>query len=121
MEIGISWENAPGYKQGKHKHVANSGCLRVSQILVNKASGDSVLQVLGNNARKNCQIVPLLPMHMAPLSRESIRRCANLRLQNPKYGCRGTVTARFALIAVVAWKRLADSTLGKLFVHPEYG
>ena len=40
---------------------------------------------------------------------------------NPKYGCRGTVTARFALIAFVAWKRLADSTLGKLLVHPEYG
>ena len=32
-----------------------------------------------------------------------------------------TVTARFALIAFVAWKRLADSTLGKLLVHPEYG
>ena len=28
------------------------GCLRVSRILVNKASGDSVLQVLGNKARK---------------------------------------------------------------------
>ena len=40
---------------------------------------------------------------------------------NPKYGCRGTVTARFALIAFIAWKRLADSTLGKLLVHPEYG
>ena len=40
---------------------------------------------------------------------------------SPKYGCRGTVTARFALIAFVAWKRLADSTLGKLLVHPEYG
>ena len=39
---------------------------------------------------------------------------------DPKYGCRGTVTARFALIAFVAWKRLADSTLGKLLVHPEY-
>ena len=40
---------------------------------------------------------------------------------DPKYGCRGTVTARFALIAFVAWKRLAASTLGKLMVHPEYG
>ena len=40
---------------------------------------------------------------------------------NPKYGCRGTQTARFALIVFVAWKRLADSTLGKLLVHPEYG
>ena len=42
--------------------MADSGCLRVSQILVNKASGDSVLQVLGNRARKNCQILPVLPM-----------------------------------------------------------
>ena len=42
--------------------MANSGCLRVSQILVNKAFGDNVLQVLGNKARKNCQIVPFLPM-----------------------------------------------------------
>ena len=32
----------------------------MSQILVNKASGDSVLQVLGNKARKNCQIIPAL-------------------------------------------------------------
>ena len=41
---------------------------------------------------------------------------------DPKYGCRGTVTVtRFVLIAFVAWKRLADSTLGKLLVHPEYG
>ena len=40
---------------------------------------------------------------------------------NPKYCCRGTVTAHFALITFVAWKRLADSTLGKLLVHPEYG
>ena len=48
---------------GKHENVADSGCLRVSQILVNKASGDSVLQVLGNNTRKNCQIVPVLPMY----------------------------------------------------------
>ena len=29
------------------------------QILVNKASGDSVLQVLGNKARTKCQIVPV--------------------------------------------------------------
>ena len=41
--------------------MADSGCLRVSQILVNKASGDSVLQVLENRARKNCQIVPVYP------------------------------------------------------------
>ena len=32
--------------------MADSGCLRVSQILVNKASGDNVLQVLGNKAQK---------------------------------------------------------------------
>ena len=43
-----------------------SGCLRASQILVNKASGDSVLQVLGNKARKNCQIVPALPTYIPP-------------------------------------------------------
>ena len=49
--------------------MADSGCLRVSQILVNKASGDSVLQVLGNKARKNCQIVPVLPMYRAPLGK----------------------------------------------------
>ena len=47
--------------------MADSGCLRVSQILVNKASGDSVLQVLGNKARKNCQIVPVLPMYRVPI------------------------------------------------------
>ena len=35
----------------------------VSQILVNRAfCGESVLQVLGNKARKKCQIVPFLPM-----------------------------------------------------------
>ena len=38
-----------------------------------------------------------------------------------KYGCGGTVTARFALIAFVAWKRLADSTLGKLWGAPRVG
>ena len=32
--------------------MADSGCLGVSQILVNKASGDSVLQVLGSKATK---------------------------------------------------------------------
>ena len=42
--------------------MAPSGCLRVSHILVNKASGDSVLQVLGNKAQKKGQIVPFLPM-----------------------------------------------------------
>ena len=30
---------------------------------VGKASGDSVLQVLGNKARKNCQVVPVLPTY----------------------------------------------------------
>ena len=47
--------------------MADSVCLGVSQILVNKASGDSVLQVLGNKARKNCQIVPALPMYMGQI------------------------------------------------------
>ena len=41
----------------------DSGCLRVSQILVNKVAEDSVLQVLGSKARKKCQIVPFLPMY----------------------------------------------------------
>ena len=38
--------------------MANSGCLRVSQILVNKASGDSVLQVLRTKHEKkpNCPV-----------------------------------------------------------------
>ena len=67
MKIGISGQSGPGYWQGKHENVADSGCLRVSQILVNKASGDSVLQVLGNKARKNCQIVPVLPMYREEL------------------------------------------------------
>ena len=40
---------------------------------------------------------------------------------NPKYGCKGTVTTRFALIALVAWQYKFDSTLKKLFVHPKYG
>ena len=39
---------------------------------------------------------------------------------NPKYGCTGTVTTRFALIALVAWHYSFDSTLRKLFVHPKY-
>ena len=52
LKIGISGESAPKYWQGKHENVADYGCLRVSRILVNKASGDSVLQVLGNKARK---------------------------------------------------------------------
>ena len=63
LKIGIFEERTPGYWQGKHESVADSGCLRVSQILVNKASGDSVLQVLGNKARKKYQIIPFLPMH----------------------------------------------------------
>ena len=33
----------------------------------------------------------------------------------------GTVTTRFALIALVAWQYSFDSTLRKLFVHPKYG
>ena len=41
--------------------MADSGGLRVSRILVKKASRDNVLQVFGNKARKNCQIVPALP------------------------------------------------------------
>ena len=40
---------------------------------------------------------------------------------NPKYGCRGTVRTRFALIALVAWKCCFDSTLRKLSVQPKYG
>ena len=40
---------------------------------------------------------------------------------NPKYGCKGTVTTRFALIALLAWQYWFDSTLRKLFVHPKYG
>ena len=48
--------------------MADSGCLRVSQVLVNKASGDSVLQVLGNTAQKNCQIVPVLPVYRRGVS-----------------------------------------------------
>ena len=40
---------------------------------------------------------------------------------NPKYGCKGTVTTRFALTALVAWKYSFDSTLRKLSVHPKYG
>ena len=39
---------------------------------------------------------------------------------NPKYGCKVTVTACFALIALVAWKDLSDSALRKLSVHPKY-
>ena len=52
--------------------MADSGCLRVSQILVNKASGDSVLQVLGNKAQKNCQIVPALPMYRGAFGKGNI-------------------------------------------------
>ena len=40
---------------------------------------------------------------------------------NSQYGCRGTVTACCALIALIAWKYLSDSILRKLSVHPKYG
>ena len=40
---------------------------------------------------------------------------------NPKYGWKGTVTTRFALIALVAWQYSFDSFLRKLFAHPKYG
>ena len=40
---------------------------------------------------------------------------------NPKYGCKGTVTTCFALIALVAWQHWFDSTLRKLSVYPKYG
>ena len=39
----------------------------------------------------------------------------------PKYGCSGTVTACFALIARVAWKCCFDSSWRKPYVHPKYG
>ena len=50
------------------ENVTDSGCLRVSRLLVNKASGDSGLQVLGNKAQTNSQIVPVLPVYRALLS-----------------------------------------------------
>ena len=40
------WFGLPGRLLRKQESVADSGCLHVSQNLVNKASGDSVLQVL---------------------------------------------------------------------------
>ena len=40
---------------------------------------------------------------------------------NPTYGCRGMITACFALIALFAWKDWFDSALRKLSVHPKYG
>ena len=65
------------------ENVADSGCLRAFQILVNKASGDSVLQVQGNKARKNCQIVLVLPiwtngtpLSVAPLPFYDLLSCA---------------------------------------------
>ena len=39
---------------------------------------------------------------------------------NPKYGFKGTVTACFALIALVTWKCWLNSTLRKLSVHPKH-
>ena len=39
--------------------MAASGCLHVSQLLVNKVSGDHVLQVLGNKARKKMPNPPV--------------------------------------------------------------
>ena len=50
----------------KAQSVADSGCLRGSQILANKASGDNVLQVLpiGNKARnRNAKSSLFLPMY----------------------------------------------------------
>ena len=44
MKNSISGDSAPGYWQAKHENVADGGCLHVFQILVSKASGDSVLQ-----------------------------------------------------------------------------
>ena len=40
---------------------------------------------------------------------------------NSKYGCKGTVATRFALIALIAWQYQFDSALRKLFVHPKHG
>ena len=47
--------------------------------------------------------------------------CCDTLQWNPRYGCRGTVTASFALIALVAWWHCFDSTLRKISVHPKYG
>ena len=38
----------------------------------------------------------------------------------PKYGCRGTVAACFALVALDALKCWLNSTLRELLVHPKY-
>ena len=44
--------------------------------------------------------------------------CSMVPFPSPeKYNCKGTVTAFFALMALVAWKSLFDSTLRKLSVH----
>ena len=59
--------------------------MRTSRILVNKASGDNVLQVLGNKARKNCQIVPVLPMYrvLVPVSAEGSFKTLQNAFKNP--------------------------------------
>ena len=70
-------------------------------------------------ARKNLEELFSRPL------RQFCVKCVRVRsleaLWNPKYGCRNTVTTCFALIALVAWQYLFDSTLRKLCVHPKYG
>ena len=94
--------------------MADSGCLRMSQILVNKASGDSLLQVLGNKARKNCQIVPVLPMYRGALKKTLQNKgfqtlhplhFLGVNLPPPKfggYGLTGHMATSVAIIVVPA-------------------
>ena len=59
------------------------------QILVNKPFGDSVLQVLGNKARKNCQIVPVLPVYggdVAPAPLSGPAQILQMCLENDPFG-----------------------------------
>ena len=50
------------------------------------------------------QMAPLLaPNTFLPFQARLPRVCGHPQW-NPKYGCKGTVTTRFALIALVAWQ-----------------
>ena len=65
--------------------MADSGCLRVSQILVNKASGDNVLQVLGNKAQKKLPNRPGFTHVRGGVSQERGGRGTKYSFSGPKF------------------------------------
>ena len=88
--VGCSWKTI---SLTKHVCVFASGPLK-------KRNGARAAAPPGfNSAWWQKPAVPLLFMRLADVSTR-VRICQ----WNPKYGCKSTVTTRFALIALVAWQ-----------------